>query len=55
MSINKRKKREFMTIWDMEVFLGLSLTEILNIVLGIIIIAGILYSLFFQKKKADII
>ncbi len=44
-----------MTIWDMEVFLGLSLTEIFNIVLGIIIIAGILYSLFFQKKKSDIV
>jgi hypothetical protein len=41
--------------WDSEIIFGLSLTEILNIVLGIIIVAGIIYSIFFQKKEQEVI
>ena len=41
--------------WETDIIFGLSLTEILNIVLGIIIVAGIIYSIFFQKKEQEII
>jgi hypothetical protein len=44
-----------MTLWDSEVIFGLTFTELANIVLGIIIVAGIIYSIFFQKKEAEII
>jgi hypothetical protein len=44
-----------MTLFDMDIIFGLSLTDILNIVLGIIIFAGILYSIFWKRKEPEIV
>jgi hypothetical protein len=43
-----------MTLWDSEVIFGLTFTELANIVLGIIIVAGIIYSIFWKKREPEI-
>jgi hypothetical protein len=43
--------RMLLSVFDEDIFFGLSLTDILNIGLFVIIIAGILYSIFWKKKR----
>lgn len=40
-----------MSVFDEDILFGLSLTDILNIGLFVIIIAGIIYSIFWKKKR----
>ena len=44
-----------MDLWDVEIIFGLTLTDVLNIGLGVIIIAGLLYSVFFRRRETDMV
>lgn len=44
-----------MALFDVEIFFGLTLTVVLNIVLGVLIIKGLLYSVFYRQRETDMV
>ena len=44
-----------MTLFDAEIFFGLTLIDVLNIVLGVLIVAGLSYSVFFRRRETDMV
>jgi hypothetical protein len=44
-----------MTLFDVEIIFGLTVTDVLNIVLGVLIIAGLLYSVFYRRRETDMV
>jgi hypothetical protein len=44
-----------MALFDVAIFFGLTLTDVLNIVLGVLIIAGLLYSVFYRRRETDMV
>jgi hypothetical protein len=44
-----------MAFFDVEIIFGLTLTDILNIALGILIIAGLIYSVFWRRRETDMV
>ncbi len=44
-----------MALFDAEIIFGLTVTDLLNIVLGVLIIAGLLYSVFYRRRETDMV
>ena len=44
-----------MALFDVEIFFRLTLTDVLNIVLGVLIIKGLLYSVFYRQRETDMV
>jgi len=44
-----------MALFDVEIFFRLTLTDVLNIVLGVLIIEGLLYSVFYRRRETDMV
>jgi hypothetical protein len=44
-----------MALFDVEIIFGLTLTDILNIVMGVLIIAGLLYAVFWRRSETDVV
>jgi hypothetical protein len=44
-----------MALFDVEIFFRLTLTDVLNIVLGVLIIKGLLYSVFYRRRETDMV
>jgi hypothetical protein len=44
-----------MALFDVEIIFGLTLTDVLNIVLGVLIIAGLLYSVVYRRRESDMV
>lgn len=44
-----------MTLFDVKVFFALTLTDVLNSVLGVLIIARLLCSVFYRRRETDMV